>query len=377
MGKILATDERRWTRKRNDSLFRHSSIRGMEYMDASLKESIKFNCDVSDAKYWGYFSICGLLMRYRDLYRSEMGLKLWSPIDREDIGAWIDRKETKWPGLEQEDFRDVIVDNKAHRPFDVSEINRALHPHGLVYGAGYGMYMKPTFFLAELRSTNEASGLIVHTSGTEYARDLLTAPAMLQGNAVFLRREPLSVLLLYKFSEMNAKPNAALEDAFAHYGFRDRQLVDDLFGKRIEELADRYAELIILHEIAEFREELPEWKDLLAASGDRMNEHYLRAVKDLIADASEHGPLKRIFDTKDRGALGLSVAFMEGFRRALFPELRDAYSEFLRNGDWDVIEKARETGYARFVSERERIVSMYKECGDKDFAVRLKKTLPL
>jgi hypothetical protein len=44
-------------------------------MPETLHKDIKFNCDVSDARFWGYFSICGLLMRYRDLYRSEQGLE--------------------------------------------------------------------------------------------------------------------------------------------------------------------------------------------------------------------------------------------------------------------------------------------------------------
>jgi hypothetical protein len=348
----------------------------MGIMD-TLKEDIKFNCDVSDAKYWGFFSICGLLLRYRDLYRSENDLRSWSNIRREDIAAWIDQKESRWPELEQKEFRDLIADGKAFDPFDAAGINLLIGPQGLVYGAGYGMYMKPTFFLAELRSTKEVSGVVVHTSGTEYVRDLFTASAMLQGNTVFLRREPLSILLQYKFSEMNAKNNTVLTDAFAHYGFPHRQLMDDTLEERLEGLTDRYSGIVLCHEIAEFKESVPEWNDILAAAGDRMNEHYLRAIKDLIADTSEHGPLRRIVETKDRGALGLSVAFLEGYQRALFPELRDSYAEFLGTKDWDAIEKARKTGYARLVSERERVVRIYKNSGNGDFGTRLKKTLPL
>ena len=345
-------------------------------MDNTLKDDIKFNCDVSDAKYWGFFSICGLLLRYRDLYRSENNLKPWTNIRREDIAAWIDQKESRWPDLEQQGFRDLIIDGKACDPFDAARINGALGPQRLVYGAGYGMYMKPTFFLAELKSTKEVSGLVVHTAGTEYVRDLFTASAMLQGNTVFLRREPLSILLQYKFSEMNAKGHTVLEDAFSHYGFPHRQLMDNTLEQRLEGLTDRYSGIVLCHEIAEFKEALPLWNDILAAAGDRMNEHYLRAVKDLIADTSDHGPLKRIIETKDRGALGLSVALLEGFQRALFPELRNAYSEFLRNKDWDAIEKTREAGYARFVSERERIVRIYRSSAKEDFTRELKKVLP-
>ncbi len=346
-------------------------------MDRSLLEDIKFNCDVSDARFWGYFSVCGLLMRYRDLYRSEKALKPWSNIDRGEIAAWIAQKESRWPELEQQEFRNLALGGKSYHPFDAMGINEAIRAQGLVYGAGYGMYMKPTFFLADLESTREVSGLLVHTAGSERVRDLLTAPAMLQEKSIYLRREPLSMLLLYKFSEMSSKRNPALVEAFVHFGFQHRQIMDDTFGKRLDELTDQYAETVLLHELAEFKENVPEWKNLLAAAGDRINEHYLRALKDLIADTSDHGPLRRIIETRDRGAFGFSVAFPEGFHRLLFPELRKAYDDFLREENWEGVEKARKDGYDRFISERERIVLLYRACGSADFGARLKKTLPL
>ncbi len=345
-------------------------------MDSSLIEDIKFNCDVSDAKFWGYFSVCGLLMRYRDLYRSEKNLKPWSNINHGDIAAWIAQKETQWPELEQQEFRELTIAGKSYHPFDAESINKAISAKGLIYGAGYGMYLKPTFFLAELESRYEVSGLYVHTAGRERVRDLLTAPAMLQEKNIFLRREPLSVLLLYKFSEMSSKKNPALVDAFAHFGFHHRQIMDDTFASQLGKLTDRFAETLLLHEIAEFREGIPEWKEMLAAAGDRINEHYLRAVKDLIADTSDHGPLRKIVETRDRGALGLSIALPEGFHRELFPELRDAYTEFLRGADWDIVEQARRNGYNRFVSERKNIVLLYHASG-ADFGAQLKKIMPV
>ena len=323
------------------------------------RDAIKFNCDVSDALYWGYFSICGLLLRYRDLYRSEKGLKLWANIGREEIGAWIAAKEARWPELEKEPFRKLTVGGRELDPFDVAGINEVLKPQGLIYGAGYGMYMKPTFFLAELRSARELSGLTVYTLGREQIRDLLTAPAMLQEQSIFLRLEPLAVLLHFKHAELGARKNSALEDAFAQYGFPQRQIADETFEKRMEELAGRYADILLYHEIAEAREGVPQWKDILAAAGDRKNEHYLRAVKDLIADTSDYGPLKRIIDTKDRGALGLSVALMEGFPRVLFPEIRNAYAEFRRTGAWGAVVTAREEAHRRFLARRDSVVDLY------------------
>ena len=353
---------------------RQHEARGIRAVNHSFIHDIKFNCDISDAKYWGFFSVCGLLMRYRDLYRSEKDLQPWAEIRREDIGEWITKKESRWPELEQEDFRDLVIGGKKYPPFDISGINHILSRQGLVYGAGYGMYMKPTFFLAELRTTREISGLTVHTSGKEYVRDLFTSAGMSQGKNIFLRLEPLTMLLMYKFSELNTRRVSALEDAFSRYGFQHRQIIDDIFGKRLEGMAERYADVLLCHEVAEAKEDAPEWQDILSSlDGDRKAEHYLRAIKDLIADTSEHGPYKKIIDTKDRGALSLSIALMEGFRRVLYPEIKHSYEKFLGSENWEPIEDARKTGYARFLSQRNAVVGLYRaSTGREDFIRQLK-----
>jgi hypothetical protein len=345
-------------------------------MDIDLINDIKFNCDVSDAQYWGYFSVCGLLMRYRDLFRSEKGLKPWAEINREEILSWIAGKESRWPDLEEKGFRDLAIGGIKYSPFDLVGINHALKQQHLIYGAGYGMYMKPTFFLAELRTLHEVSGLTVYTSGTEFVRDLFTAAGMLQSKSIFLRLEPLTMLLLYKFSELNTRHVSALEDAFAQYGFQHRQIIDETFEKRIEKMAERYAGVVLRHEIAESREDISEWKDLLSEAGDRKAEHYLRAIKDLIADTSDHGPYKKIIDMRDRGALSLTIALMEGYRRVLFPEIQGAYNEFCRLGDWSAMERSRQAGYERFLSHRDAIVDLYHgSSGKDDFTKKIRERL--
>ena len=344
-------------------------------MENNFKEDIKFNCNVSDALYWGFFSICGLLLRYRDLYRSEKGLKAWANISRTDIAAWIEAKEARWPELEDQEFRDLTIDGRTYGPFEVEAVNQALAPRGLVYGAGYSMYMKPSFFLAELLSTRQVDGLTVMTSGPEIVRDLLTAPAMLQEKSVFLRLEPLMMLLHFKLGELNTKSDPLLEEAFSHYGFKERQLMDETFEKRLQELAEAYAEVIVAHEVGEYREGVPEWMDILTAAGDRKNEHYLRAIKDLLADTSEAGPLRRIIETKDRGALGLWTALMEGFPRVMYPEIRQAVKEFRASGDWGVIESTRKAGCERFRLERERVLELFRKSGKNGFAGQLRETI--
>ncbi len=336
-------------------------------IDTSLIHDIKFNCDVSDAKYWGYFSVCGLLMRYRDLYRSETGLKAWTDIRREDIVEWIKKKESRWPELEVRDLRDVTINGTRYRPFDIVEINRALNDEGLIYGAGYGMYMKPTFFLAELRSKREMAGATVYTSKKEYARDLFASTGMLQGNGIFLRLEPLETLLMEKFSELTSMRGPALEDAFSHFGLRHGQRIDAGFKKRLGKMVERFSEILLYHELAEFKEDVPEWKNIIATTNDRKAEHFLRAVKDLIADTSDHGPFKRIGETQDRGTLSLSIALREGFLKVLYPEMKEAYLEFLRTGNWAVIEEIRKGGYERFVTLRKKVLELYHNSAREDF----------
>ena len=336
-------------------------------MDSNLLRDIKFNCDVSDAQYWGYFSICGLLMRYRDLYRSEKGLAFRAEIGREDIGAWIQAKEATWPELEQRSFRSLILDGKSYDPFDLAGINRLLVPQGLIYGAGYGMYMKPTFFLARLVSVSEVDGLMVYTSDAELVRDLFTSAGMLQGTSILLRLEPLTMLLMSRFSSLNPRKATALDDAFAQYGFHYQQIIDSTFEERLKSMALRYSEAILYHERAEAREQVPEWKDLLRTAGDRKAEHYIRAIKDLVADTSDHGPFKRMIETRDRGALSLHLALAEGFPKALFPEMKAAYALFLQNGEWELIEAARIAGRERFFLQRSRIIDIFLTSTAEDF----------
>lgn len=326
-----------------------------------LQSDIKYNCDISDAQFWGYFSICGLLLRYRDLYRSERNMKPWSDIPRQEIAAWIAEKEARWPELEHASLRTLTVNGVSYDPFDASGMNQALADQGLVYGAGYGMYMKPSFFLAERRSVRNLSGLTVFTSGKELVRDLFTSPAMLQEKTVFLRIEPLMILLLYKHGELGSSRSPVLAEAFARYGFQPRQIMDPLFEGRLETAAAAYSETLLLHEVAEATESVPEWKEILSlCAGDRKVELYLRAVKDLVADTSDAGPYRNIIDSQDRGALALTISLNDGYRKVLFPEIRDVYDRFSKSGDWSAVDNVRMEGYRKFLGWRDEIVRLFR-----------------
>ena len=70
----------------------------------SLAPQIKRNCNISDARYWGMYSLCGLLLRLRELYKVEKGIRPWENILQQDMGEWITGRENLWQELEDKDF---------------------------------------------------------------------------------------------------------------------------------------------------------------------------------------------------------------------------------------------------------------------------------
>ncbi len=71
----------------------------------ALITSVKRNCNISDAKYWGFYSLCGFLLRLRELYRSEKGMRPWERINQEEISEWISDKGNTLEGTRRERLR--------------------------------------------------------------------------------------------------------------------------------------------------------------------------------------------------------------------------------------------------------------------------------
>ena len=358
-----------------DNIFTVYFFRGFvnnEPVIAAFHDAVKFNCDVSDARFWGHFSICGLLMRYRDLYRSEQGLEPWSPIPLQEISAWIEKKESRWPDIEQEAFRQLPCEDRPCDPFDAASVNRSINPQGYVYGAGLGMYMKPTFFLARLRSAAIEEGHQVLIAEDELIRDLFTAPAMLQERTIFLRIDPLKALLWDAFCRVRPGCASALADAFTLAGISPGQKPNGEFSELLGGMTDRYLEVLLWHELAESRERIPDWKALLAATADRTAELMLRAVQDLVADTSDRGPLHRIIQRRDKPSLAIMIGLLDGLRKALFPEIRQAYLRFDSEKRWDDVEDARLRGYERFAGLRRSLLDAYVQGGEDAFQQMLR-----
>jgi hypothetical protein len=121
-------------------------------------DAVSFNCDVSDSKYWGYFSICTLLLRLRQLFKIERDLEPWESINNDEILPWIEKKEEKWKELENAQLIQLKINGKSYQPFDIEGINDNIIKNGFIYGAGYALFMKPSFFVGLIHKYENIDG---------------------------------------------------------------------------------------------------------------------------------------------------------------------------------------------------------------------------
>ena len=318
----------------------------------SIASQVKHNCNISDAKYWGLYSPCGLLLRLRDLYKIEKGLKPWEKVEPDKIADWIGTREELWRKVDTLDFQKIEIDSKKYSLFDVKGINAVLINKGFLYGAGYGNSLKPTFLLAELTKKIKTGRYTIHFTGREIARDLSTALAMLQGNTIIARRETTKLFLWGKFEEMKSrKQSNALSRAFSEYGI-SKNIDDELDPERFESHWDNIAQeelsTYVYHELGEAsqRKLLGKWwKELILKLPYSRAELFIRGLKDILSDTCSAGMLAHIIKNKKGGSLGFYVALLGGFRKIIFPDIVEAYNEFINTLDWGIIEKARIEGY--------------------------------
>jgi hypothetical protein len=332
-----------------------------------LQAQVKKNCDISDSRYWGHYSLCGLLLRLRELYRSESRIEPWESLPEKDVGKWVASKEALWAGLEAEEYRPIVLNGHAYDPFDIDEINRQIEERGLVYGAGIGRHGKPSFFLADILSSNTLEGFMVLTSGREYARDLSEYPAAFRDGTIFVRVELTQLLLWQSFQELGCRRvKTPLVYAFERYGISRED--NSGIEMKLRNAALSEAGTYIFHELGEAVEGErlgSQWKDILLGMEYGRAEVFLRAVKDILADTTGKGMLSHIIEQGKEASLGFYVVFLKGMRKVLFPEMAPAFASFSCNGDWAPIEAARCAGYERASTYCDQILTLRREDGEQ------------
>ena len=114
----------------------------------TLKDTVQKNCDISDARYAGNYSMCVFLLKMREYFRWEQGFRLSEPLPGKALGDWLQARERLWETLGEQTFQPLAVEGQELDAFAADAINDRLAARGLVYSAGYGRYCKPHFFMA-------------------------------------------------------------------------------------------------------------------------------------------------------------------------------------------------------------------------------------
>jgi hypothetical protein len=200
---------------------------------------------------------------------------------------------------------------------------------------------------------------------------------MLQGRCIFVRIEALKSLLWDKLQEMQGRRfGGLLKEAFSSCGIEGAEPAQDL-SSRIDTLASRVSELFVLHEMGEAYEDehSDEWREILRENAERAAEFYVRGVKDLLADTSEKGPLRYIIEERDKTLLYFQMAFLDGIRKEIFPELMSAFQRFSDCGDWSLLEAARRTGYRRAEELMQHILRLWQGGAPTRIVSVIKQTL--
>jgi hypothetical protein len=313
-----------------------------------VKNQVIRNCQISDARYAGLYSICGLALRLRDLFKWEMGLEPWDERESDEQLEWIGEKEDEWERLVDLEFKAIDIGGRLYDPFDVSGINSYLEPRGYIYSAGFAHNMKPRFLLARIDGRREMEGRQIYILGQELARDLLTLPALSQDSSIYILKESGRLFLWNQIFYIGNSGRKALKFALESHGVSDqspkqiREHLHLLFRSEME----RY----IYHELGESSDkdfDRHTWRQLISTFPHSPIELLARSIKDLLADMNNRGALRHIIKKKMKTSLGFYVAFQSAFSKVLFPEVARYFIGFTKSGDWDIIDQAVSSGYER------------------------------
>ncbi len=342
-------------------------------MFSTLISQVEANCELASSHQAGSFSLCGLLMRLRLLYKWKHGLSPWQEPEPEAVLAWVADLENAWEEREGETWQELRLNGLCFDPFDAGQMNPHLQPGGLAYGAGLCRGLAPTFFLGELCEVRRQEDLTILILGTELARDLDGTPAMRQGKVIYARRQALAYYLWDRFADPTQQGHRYLAAGWSSPEATLPDLLKDPERHRgvWENLVSGEIEAVIHHELGEAREEslVQALPAILSRFPQTPLEQWIRALKDALAEVNEAGRLRYLIAGQRLSSLALMLAFQPGFYPLLLPELEPAFKELTTSGNWEVLEQARLAALARLrqtAAEVSDLIELHKNDAPED-----------
>lgn len=320
-------------------------------------DAVSFNCDVSDSKYWGYFSICTLLLRLRQLFKIERDLEPWESINNDEILPWIEKKEEKWKELENAQLIQLKINGKSYQPFDIEGINDNIIKNGFIYGAGYALFMKPSFFVGLIHKYEKIDGYEVFFVDKEIIRDLFSSSGMSIGNTIYIRLTDIKYRLWEDLHGWINKKKSFYGRTLSKFGHPANW---EYPFKEFRSLVYIYSKIVLHHEIAELQENIPQWNEIIKKCDNSKTEYILRGIKDFIADFSEKGPLYKAIIEKDKELLSLYILTQGVYQKKILNQVILQIEKALLSEDWGKIEEIRKIEYERWKNNHDKILEIYK-----------------
>ncbi|MDK9708067.1 MAG: hypothetical protein OEL83_13580 [Desulforhopalus sp.] len=334
----------------------------------ALLQIIQHNCDVSDARDHGVYSMCTMVLKLRNLYKWENGLQPWQEPDAAELLDWIEAKENYWATIGGEALFPLPLAGKTLDPFQLEEINGTLAETSLVYGAGFGRSMKTIFFLAEVVEKREIESCPVIILDKEFAREMASPFAMVQDGLILIRKESLRFFLWDQIQEVRSSCRNSILQALRTYPvFKDGLLDQELLKTELDTIVEKEMNLFVYHEVGEILQTTLNSEALQMIVGHfpgTVIEHVGRAVKDLLADTHPHGLLAYLTREQRESSLGFYLSFADGLRQRLFPEIMAAWPQFLADRDWQHVEQARIACWDRNQALAEQIQAICSMIGN-------------
>lgn len=326
-------------------------------LNSEFFDTVEFNCDVSDANYWGFFSICGLLLRLRTLFKIERNLDPWDSIPNEEIFPWIEKKEEKWKTLNNAEFQNIKIDNKIFPPFEANEINNLVNPFGVVYGAGYALFMKPTFFIGTIKKIERINSYKIYFVDREIVRDLFSSPGMNLGRTIYIRLTDIRHRLWEDMQSWLSKNDILTEIIFSKYGNPKKW---QLPFPEFEKIVEKYSEIVLYHEIAEQEIKDISWNEIIKSCNEYKTERILRGIKDFVADFSVKGPIYQSIKNYDRELLSLYFISMGPYQKKIIKNVLIKIKELLKKDLWNEIEEIRAMELEKWENISKKITEFFK-----------------
>lgn len=332
---------------------------------SSIIKDIEHNCNISDARDHGIYTMCTMVLKLRNLYKWENDLEPWQEPVTSDLLDWIETKENYWETIAEEPYRQLKVNGVTLSPDDSPNINAYFSNQQMVYGAGYGRSMKAVFFLAEKIEQRTVAGLPVLILGKERAKEMASPFAMAQDGVIFIRKESLRFFLWDYTQELRSSCRSSMRHALQLHGLlRDGQLNQQKFKDTLDKIVEAELDLFIYHEVGEVLEttlDSSTLQTIVSRFPGSVYELVSRSIKDILADTHPGGLLAHLISEELETSLSFYVGFLDGLRKELFPEIIVAHQKFQDDRDWQGIEQARRICRENFLQYAEKVkkISQY------------------